>query len=221
MLPFVTTVVMMLTAFLVGGLPFGWLIGRAVGVDVRAAGSGNIGATNVARTAGRGWGLLTLGLDAVKGAAPTAVGWMLAGPRLAAGAGCAAMLGHVFSPYLGFRGGKGVATAAGVFAVLHPAALGVALLTFALVVFAARRVSVGSVAAAMTLPSCIEAWGASPEVRGLAWAAAAIVLVRHGSNLVRLVKGEEPAFASNPPSPGAEAPKPPTTEGSSPRGPEP
>lgn len=185
------TVVVMLAAFAVGGIPVGLLLGRRAGVDVRSEGSGNIGATNVARTAGRALGLVTLALDAAKGAGPALAGAALGGPRLAAGAGCAAVLGHVFSPYLGFRGGKGVATAAGAFVVLAPGATLLAVGLFGLVVALTRVVSLGSVAAALVLPVAAGLLGAPPDATGLAAAVAVLVGVRHAGNLLRLARGEE------------------------------
>jgi glycerol-3-phosphate acyltransferase PlsY len=180
-------------AFAVGSIPFGVLVARALGVDVRRAGSGNIGATNVARTAGKAAGLLTLALDAAKGAAPVALADVFgadAGTR--ALVGLAAILGHVFSPLLGFRGGKGVATAAGAFAVLAPAPLAVALGFFA-VTFAARRiVSLASLVAAVALISATVALDGRPAIIVLAALVAAVVFVRHRGNIARLRRGAEP-----------------------------
>ncbi len=197
----------MLGAFFFGAVPFGWLLGRLAGVDVRKAGSGNIGATNVARTAGRSLGALTLALDAAKGALPAALGLWLDGDRLGAGAGCAAVLGHVFSPFLGFRGGKGVATAAGVFAVLDPAALLIALTAFAFAFALARVVGVASVVGAGAL--AVAALGGGPEVSGLAGFFAVLVAARHGSNLASFLRHRrsgvhEPQVGST--SPGTSGP---------------
>src|SRR4051794_28373906 len=148
-----------LTAYLIGAIPFGYLIARWRGVDIFREGSGNIGATNVGRVLGRRFGILVFLLDLAKGALPALVagriaqGWTdgpdeLLGPDgLRVSAGLAALLGHLFSIYLRFRGGKGVATGAGVVAVLLPGpALG-ALLTWVTVVIATRTISLGSLSA--------------------------------------------------------------------------
>jgi glycerol-3-phosphate acyltransferase PlsY len=180
-------------AFAVGSIPFGVLVARARGVDERQAGSGNIGATNVARTAGKAAGLITLALDAAKGAAPVAIADALgadAGTR--ALVGLAAILGHVLSPFLGFRGGKGVATAAGAFAVLTPAPLAVALAAFALTFAARRIVSLASLVAVVVLTAATAALDGRPAMVGLAALVAAVVFVRHRGNIVRLRRGTEP-----------------------------
>ena len=181
----------MAAAFLIGGVPFGWLVARRFGVDVQSAGSGNIGATNVARTVGRTAGLVTLALDAAKGALPTLVGLELGGDRLGAGAACAAVLGHVFSPFLSFRGGKGVATAAGAFAVLSPLGTALAMATFALAVAIGRRVSIGSLCAAAVLTPAVWLAGAASETRTLALIVATVVFARHLPNVGRLLAGTE------------------------------
>lgn len=191
----VVTVGVMVGAFLLGGIPFGWIVARRAGVDVRAAGSGNIGATNVARTVGRTAGWVTLALDAAKGALPALVGLQIGGPRLGAGAACAAVLGHVFSPFLSFRGGKGVATAAGAFAVLSPLGTAVAMATFAVVVAVGRRVSLGSLCAAAVLTPAVWLTGAAGEIRTLALVVATVVFVRHVPNVSRLLTGTERAWA--------------------------
>lgn len=173
-------------AHLLGAVPFGLVIGRALGgVDPRTAGSGNIGATNVARTAGPGWGILTFALDFAKGGAvPLALIVSGGGPSwLPAACGLAAILGHVFPVYLGFRGGKGVATAAGAFAVLAPIPLGIALVTFGLVLGLSRVVALGSMAAALALVVGVWGFGAVPSIGILAIAAAVLIFVRHAGNI--------------------------------------
>src|SRR2546430_6898292 len=132
MYPALLLAVLLVGAYLLGGVPFGYLVARWRGVDIFTQGSGNIGATNVGRVLGRRFGLLVFLLDFAKGAVPVAIAVLLAGTQEPAapiyrdvygvGAGLAALLGHMFSPYLGFRGGKGVATAAGVVVVLFPVA---------------------------------------------------------------------------------------------------
>ncbi len=181
-------------AYLVGAVPFGLLLARRAGVDVRAAGSGNIGAANVARTVGKASGLATLALDAAKGALPV----LLAGPglggpvELQVAAGAAAVLGHVFPVYLRFRGGKGVATAAGVFVAASPVVTALALAAFVAAFAVTRRVSVGSILAALALALAAAVVDRRAPLVALAAAVALLVIVRHRANLGRLRRGEEP-----------------------------
>jgi glycerol-3-phosphate acyltransferase PlsY len=190
-------------AYLIGSIPFGILLAKLFrGVDVRKAGSGNIGATNVARVAGPLPGILTLVLDGVKGAAAV---WLAA--RFAnesalwmTVAGLSALLGHCFPVWLRFRGGKGVATAAGMFlALCWPAALG-AIGVFILVVLFSRFVSLGSVSAAAAMPLLIYLLWAPhhappPAITFGAFAAAMLVVYKHDANIQRLVEGREPKFS--------------------------
>jgi glycerol-3-phosphate acyltransferase PlsY len=179
--------------YLCGSIPTGVLLARLVGVDPRAAGSGNIGATNVARTAGRGLGLLTLLADVAKGALPTALALGSAGPGwIPALAGVAAVVGHCFPLTLGLRGGKGVASALGVLLVLAPAAAGVAVGAFVLVLRRDRRVSVASLAAAAVAAPAAAALGAPRPVVLATLAIAALVAVRHRENVARVRAGTEP-----------------------------
>jgi len=187
-------------AYLLGSIPFGVLLTQLAGAgDVRKAGSGNIGATNVARVAGPLAGILTLALDTAKGAAA-----VLLAERYANGsamwmmmAGLAVLLGHCFPIWLRFKGGKGVATALGVFLVLSlPAALA-ALFTFGLVVGTWKYVSLGSIFAAAAMPLLIYflwAPGHAPPIIVTAGtlAIAALVVWKHDANIQRLVQGEEP-----------------------------
>jgi glycerol-3-phosphate acyltransferase PlsY len=198
-----TPVIIFVAAYSCGSIPFGLLLGKLFGAtDVRKTGSGNIGATNVARSVGLGAGILTLLLDAAKGGAPV---WLArhyfpdhAAFQILAGLG--ALAGHCFPVWLGFRGGKGVATAAGVFLVLcWPAAVG-ALLVFALVVGFWRYVSLASISAAAAMPLLIYfLWAphyAPPLAVSLGTLAAAILIVyKHDANLQRLVEGTEPKFS--------------------------
>jgi len=198
-----TPIVILVAAYLCGSIPFGLLLGKLFGAtDVRKTGSGNIGATNVARSIGLSAGILTLVLDAAKGAVPV---WLVrhyfpdhAAFQVLAGLG--ALAGHCFPVWLKFRGGKGVATAAGVFLVLClPAALG-ALLVFALVVGFWRYVSLASVSAAAAMPLLIYfLWAphfAPPiSVTVGSLAAAALIVYKHDANLQRLVEGTEPKFS--------------------------
>lgn len=180
--------------FLLGSLPSGYLLVRALhGSDVRDVGSGNIGATNVGRVLGRpGW-VATLLADAGKGALAVVLAGLLFpdsawAPALA---GFAAILGHCFTPWLGFRGGKGVATMLGTFLVLAPVATAGAAVLFALVATASRFVSLASLGAAVALPALAWLTGSRVAVVAVAAATAVLVLVRHSANIRRLREGTE------------------------------
>ena len=188
------------TGFAAGSIPFGLLIARFSGrTDPRTAGSGNVGATNVARTGGLHLGLLTLLLDAAKGALPA--WWFLSQGNETAGvaAGLAAVLGHCYSPWLRFHGGKGVATLLGVVGVLvWPAGLGLFAAIWVLLFALFRWASVASLAAAWAMP--LLAWfgqGSLLSTGALAFAAL-VVTLRHHANLRRLFTGEEPRFGDKP-----------------------
>jgi len=192
-----------LAAYLLGSIPFGVLLTRlAGGGDVRKAGSGNIGATNVARVAGPLPGILTLALDAAKGSAAVLLAERYANSSamLLMMAGLFVLLGHCFPVWLRFKGGKGVATALGVFLVLSfPAALA-ALLVFVLVVGTSKYVSLGSISAAAAMPLLIYflwAPGHAPPlvVTAGTLAIAALVVWKHDANIQRLVQGEEARFS--------------------------
>jgi acyl phosphate:glycerol-3-phosphate acyltransferase len=180
--------------FLIGSIPFSWILARvASGLDIRTVGSGNVGATNVARSVGPGLGALALLLDAAKGAGAVVIGqWIAPGSEGAAlAAGGLAVLGHAFSPFLKFRGGKGVATGAGAMAMLAPWALLLALVVFGVAVGWSRMVSLGSILAAAALP--LFAW-ITGRPRGtilLALGLAVLVVARHRENLRRLASGTE------------------------------
>ncbi len=191
-------------AYLLGSIPFGYLLVRLRGGgDVRETGSGGTGATNVTRRAGRGAGILTLLLDALKGMAAVLIARVVLGAGDAAGwwvcaAAAAAVLGHVFPVWLRFRGGKGVATGLGVFLVLAPLATLCALAVFAAVLWLWRYVSLGSITAACVLPLAVwtlSALGISDRAAApvLAFAAlgAALIILMHRANIGRLLKGEE------------------------------
>jgi len=183
-----------LLGFLLGSIPSGVLLARLAGVDPRRGGSGNIGATNVARLAGLRFGIATLLADAGKGAAAVLVARLTGqSETVAASAGLAAVLGHLYSPSLGFRGGKGVATSAGSLLVLVPAAALGCIATFAVVLGFDRRVSVASVSGALVAPiasGLLQGW-ATPSTAA-ATAMALLVVTRHRSNLRRLLAGTEP-----------------------------
>lgn len=190
-------------AYLLGSIPFGLILAKLFGgTDVRKQGSGNIGATNVARVVGPLAGVMTLILDAAKGAAAvllaervsnTSATWMMI-------AAIAALLGHCFPVWLKFKGGKGVATAAGVFLALSPLAFLVAILLFVVVVLFWRYVSLGSISAAAAIPLLIYflwAPGHAPPLTVTfgSLAIALLVVYKHGSNIQRLVHGLEPKFS--------------------------
>ena len=185
-------------AYLIGSIPTGLLIARLWGgVDPRSGGSGNIGATNVGRLMGKGPGLVTLAGDVLKGAAPPLLaGWVAAGSPAASAyialAGAGAVLGHIYPLFLGLKGGKGVATAAGVFLVLAPLAVLAAGVLFGLLVWRWRYVSLGSVGAAAALPLGVWLLGGEAAYVVLAACVAALVIGRHRENIERLRAGREP-----------------------------
>jgi glycerol-3-phosphate acyltransferase PlsY len=180
-----TALLFVMLGFGAGAIPFGVIVARGIGVDIRAHGSGNIGATNVARVIGVGPGLLVLVLDAAKGALPVAVARGHAGDlRIVLATGAAAILGHCFSPFLGFRGGKGVATALGVFLVLTPARAATAVLVFALVFAVTRVPALGSLAGVAWL-AAILVWQ-HDAVATLAIGTTLLLLYTHRSNLGKL-----------------------------------
>jgi acyl-phosphate glycerol 3-phosphate acyltransferase len=200
-----------LLSYLVGAVPFGYLIARWNGVDILARGSGNIGATNVGRILGRHWGVLVFLLDCAKGALPVLAALLLApsGPdavppeALAVTAGIAAFLGHLFPVWLRFRGGKGVATGAGVVLVLVPLPALAGLLAWVVLVGATRYVSLASVAAAALIAvlrlAVPDAWdGPARLVTLFCLLAVALVVVRHHANLRRLLSGRENRLQDTP-----------------------
>jgi acyl phosphate:glycerol-3-phosphate acyltransferase len=190
-------------AYLLGSIPFGLLLSKLFGAgDVRQAGSGNVGATNVARIAGPLAGILTLALDAAKGSAAVWLAAHVTGDSAIwmVTAGLTSLIGHCYPIWLRFRGGKGVATAAGMFLVLCPPALIGSVLTFLLVVWFWRYVSLGSIAAAASMPLLIYFLWAPHHAPPLtisvgAFAAAMLVVYKHDANIQRLVEGREPRFS--------------------------
>jgi acyl phosphate:glycerol-3-phosphate acyltransferase len=183
-----------IAAYLLGAVPFGLLVGKAfAGTDIRSSGSGNIGATNVARSLGPAAGLLTLLLDVSKGALAAWGGGVLGGrPVGACLAGLASVLGHIFPVYLGFQGGKGVATGLGAFLILDPRATAVAAMVFLVALGVTRRVSVGSLLGSISLPLVLHYRGAPPTLLATAWACCLLIVYRHRDNLMRLFQGTEP-----------------------------
>jgi glycerol-3-phosphate acyltransferase PlsY len=212
-------------AYLLGSVPFGYLIVRATqGADVRESGSGGTGATNVSRQAGKAAGVITLVLDASKGATAVAFAKLIlglpivaasghAGPPLlsrgpteaqwwVAGAAIAAIVGHIFPIWLRFRGGKGVATGVGVFLMLAPIAVALAALVFLLVVALTRYVSLGSILAAVAIPLFVLLQNAfiqpteffAPTIT-VAIVGAALIVFAHRANIRRLLQGTESKFS--------------------------
>lgn len=191
-------------SYALGAIPFGLLIAKSRGVDIRKVGSGNIGATNVFRTVGKGWGLLAFFCDALKGFIPAGIFpllieklWAYDGsellPLLCA---CLAIGGHNWPVYLRFKGGKGVATSVGALMGLAPASAGIGLLTWALVFAATRYVSVASIAAAGTVAASVWFFYAQAGlfVPSILTILCGLVIWRHKSNIRRLLQGAENRF---------------------------
>jgi len=187
-LPFV---IAFAVGYLAGSVPFGLLLARLGGAgDIRGIGSGNIGATNVLRTGRKGLALATLVADIAKGALPTLLAFAWLGPDVAIAVGLGTVLGHCFPIWLRFRGGKGVATAAGVILALTPVVVPIILALFVVVVWATRYVSLGSCLAAIAAP--ITAWLLGQTQPAELYVALAVVVVgTHHANIRRLLKGEE------------------------------
>jgi glycerol-3-phosphate acyltransferase PlsY len=193
-----------LIGFLLGSIPTGFLIGRARGIDLRTQGSKNIGATNAFRVLGARWGGLVFALDVVKGLVAALVPRWLAGGATGdavltaeLAAGVASILGHVFTPWLRFKGGRGVATSLGVFLGIIPVPTALAFLLWVILLFVSKRVSVGSIGAALAYPFLVYAL-AKDMPRGVVTvvtaAVALLVILRHTSNIRRLLSGTEPPF---------------------------
>jgi acyl phosphate:glycerol-3-phosphate acyltransferase len=206
-------------AYLLGSIPFGYLLVKTFrGEDIRLSGSGNIGATNVARSGAKGLGAVTLLLDALKGLLAVWLAAAFAGSKynvcdffshpcvrtlpFMATAALFAVLGHVFPVWLKFKGGKGVATALGVFTLLFPKAILVSLAVFILVVAVSRYVSLGSVLAALAFPVTAYFFY-HPGWPSLALSAAVslVVILKHHQNIRRLLSGTESRFGSKKSSP--------------------
>jgi glycerol-3-phosphate acyltransferase PlsY len=207
-----STLTIVVTSYLLGSIPFGYLLVRIFrGEDVRQTGSGNIGATNVARTGSKGLAIATLLLDALKGYVSVAHVFFFArhhadhfvnsGPTLvyilAALAGLCAIIGHMYPVWLRFKGGKGVATAVGAFLGIAPTAILVVLALFVAIVAVTRYVSLGSIVAAAVFP--FAAWWLNPSTRslavlGLLSVSSLLIIIRHKDNIRRLLAGNENRF---------------------------
>lgn len=191
--PLWDTVILTCVAFLSGSIPFGYVFASARGVDIRKIGSGNIGAANAVRALGPFWGIFVGILDGIKGAAPAYLALVLVPyPGIV---GAAAVVGHIFSPWLGFKGGKGVATTLGVFLVLatYPTLIGLGV--WILVFLGLGYVSVASIAMAASLPAIIYLWARGwPDISIIAAASGCALLVAwtHRRNMARIASGREP-----------------------------
>jgi acyl phosphate:glycerol-3-phosphate acyltransferase len=181
-----------LFGYAVGSVPFAYLLARRAGIDVRVAGSGNVGAANVLRTSGTPLGITVMILDIGKGVATVLAAYAGAGTNGSmAAAGAAAIVGHIYPVWLRFHGGKGVAVAAGVFGVLAPFATALAAAVFLASVWLTRVVSLGSVVATVTLPSVAWLTGSPPSILAAATGTGILILFRHRANLRRIAGGTE------------------------------
>jgi glycerol-3-phosphate acyltransferase PlsY len=181
-----------LLGYLAGSVPFAFLLARRAGIDVRFAGSGNVGAANVMRTTGTRRAILVMSLDVAKGALAVALALVVhAGVTLTALAAAAAVVGHIYPVWLRFHGGKGVAVAAGVFAVLTPIATALAAGLFLVIVWLTRYVSLGSIAASVALPPAAWITGEPIAVVLAAAGSGGLILFRHRGNIRRLREGTE------------------------------
>ncbi len=192
---------LVLFAYFLGSVPFGILVAHLFdrGVNLRKVGSGNIGATNVSRAVGKGGGILTLLLDAGKGAFAMVLAYNFMDSRVdlwLALTGGAAILGHIFPVYLGFRGGKGVATALGIVAFLSPVSAFLLAVLFAAVVYFTRYVSLASLCAAVALPPLMALLASSRDYVTLSLVICFLVIFTHRENIRRLLSGEERKFGA-------------------------
>jgi len=185
--------VWILGAYLIGGIPFGFIIGKCRGVDVRTVGSKNIGATNVYRTVGKKWGFLAFFCDFLKGFLPAfaALHGAQLGPHLPIAVGFASVLGHTLTPYMKFKGGKGVATAFGMLMALLTVPVLIAFAVFVVTVWISHYISLGSCLAALTIAALVWVFPASLPLRVLVTLLGAFVVYKHKSNIVRLAHGCE------------------------------
>jgi len=213
-----TVVVILLTllaAYLLGSIPSGYLAGRARGIDIRAQGSGNIGATNVTRILGKRIGILVLVTDAAKGWVsvyfiPRLVWWLFVIPEgsllaewLSITAGIGAVLGHNYTCWLNFKGGKGIATSAGVMLGLVPFALVIVLAVFLVVLVTTRFVSLASISASVTLPFATWLTGQKAALIAVTAGLGILAVFKHRTNIKRLLNRTEPRFGGSPASKSA------------------
>jgi glycerol-3-phosphate acyltransferase PlsY len=179
-------------AYLVGAIPFSVIITKLKSIDLTKVGSGNLGATNVYRAMGLPYALLVFLLDALKG---TLVVWLtmtlFSSPILHVLIGFTVIFGHTFSLYLGFRGGKGVATASGVFAILAPVPFGITFAVVILIILVTRIVSIGTLVGCVLLPALMVYFGTSKIILYAILPISIFIIVKHRSNIARLIKGTE------------------------------
>ena len=212
-MPILSYAIVAMAAYLLGSIPTGYLSGRAKGIDIRAVGSGNMGATNVFRTLGKTAGVIVLVVDGLKGYAACA--WLCDGAlalmKLQTAdaelyriiAGIAAVLGHNFTCWLGFKGGKGIATSAGVYFALAPLAVGIALGAWIIVFALSRYVSIASIAAAVALPAAVWLTPNGLTLRIVTTALGLLAIAKHKSNIERLFNGTEQRFGKKTANPEA------------------
>lgn len=190
--------ILIVFAYVIGSVPSGYLLGKLAGVDVRSVGSGNIGATNVARALGKGRGVVTLLADAAKGYLPVFLALRLEFSATAiALIAIAAFLGHLYPLFLNFHGGKGVATALGGLLALAPTATLVLIAVFAVAVLASRIVSLGAIAAALAAPVVLWFFSQSAVIVAMGVFLGAMVILRHRGNIQRLLAGTEPRLGAH------------------------
>jgi glycerol-3-phosphate acyltransferase PlsY len=191
-------ILFIIAAYLVGSIPTSIVLAKLFSrEDIRKSGSGNIGATNATRILGKKFGALTLLGDILKGFLPIWAGTLIFdSPLFIAAIGLAAFLGHLFPVYLKFKGGKGVATAFGIFLCLAPAVILIELLIFALVVFLWRYVSLASLIASATIPLLMLAFSCEPPIILLGVVMAILIFIKHSDNIKRLISGTENRFGS-------------------------
>lgn len=203
-----TLAVLLIGSYLLGSIPFGYLAGRLAGIDIRQAGSGNVGATNVVRVLGKAYGYPVFALDVLKGFGAVKISMLMAPGRppewnspeiIGILAALSSVLGHLYPPWLKFQGGKGVATSAGALLALSPGATLIGVVIWGMVFWLTRYVSLASIAAAVVLPIFILLFNSKQEngTKALFYTSvcvAAIIIWRHRSNLSRLFRGTEPRF---------------------------
>jgi glycerol-3-phosphate acyltransferase PlsY len=190
-------IVVIIFSYLLASIPTGYIVGVLAGVDIRKVGSGNVGATNVARVVGKKRGVLTLIADVVKGFVPVFIAGRLdLSHTVLALIAIAAFLGHLYPVFLKFQGGKGVATALGVLLALAPMATLILIAVFAVVAVSSRLVSLSSMITALAAPFILWSFSYSPTVIATGVFLAVMITVRHRDNIRRLLAGTEPRFGS-------------------------
>jgi glycerol-3-phosphate acyltransferase PlsY len=205
----VNEVLAVVGGYLLGSIPFGYLAGRLKGTDIRTLGSGNVGAANVFRNLGRSWGITVMALDIAKGIVPVLIARAVTDAPWPVIVGAAAMLGAIFPVWLRFRGGKGVATGAGVMIGLFPIVSALLVPLWLLLVLLTRITSLASITCAIVFTPLAAAFGAPWEYLVLAGTMSALVLIRHRANIARLLAGKEPRIELRRPGrPATPPPKP-------------